>query len=111
MAWLDVALPGVDGQAPVLLLVSKHLGEILAEAQSKAVLVRAAPEHRSPERLCRDEINTSEPAQSTPALLQQAHGPPSYTTPAMSQAQAWPTSSWTRHDPERFISVPASSAP
>ena len=43
--------PGEEGQWPVLLLVPKDLGHVLAEAQREAVLIGAGPEDRRSERL------------------------------------------------------------
>ena len=43
--------PGEEGQGPVLLLVPKDLGHVLAEAQREAVLIGAGPEDRGPEGL------------------------------------------------------------
>lgn len=48
-------LPGEDRQQPVLPLVSKHLSDILLEAQREAVLIRACPKDWCSERLCREE--------------------------------------------------------
>lgn len=44
-------LPGENWQQPVLLLVSKHLSDILPETQREAVLIRACPEDWCSERL------------------------------------------------------------
>ena len=46
-------LPGEHGQQPVLLLVSKHLADILLKTQREAVLVGASSKDWRPEGLCR----------------------------------------------------------
>lgn len=48
-------LPGEDRQQPVLLLVTKDLSDILAETQREAILIRACPEDRRSESLCREK--------------------------------------------------------
>lgn len=44
--------PGEHRQQPVLLLVSKHLDDVLPETQREAIFIRARPKHWRSERLC-----------------------------------------------------------
>lgn len=55
-------LPGEHRQQPVLLLVSKHLDDVLAETQRKAVFIRARPKDWSSESLCEAGASPSEEA-------------------------------------------------